>query len=77
MTERDRTAAEHEALRARLAALSAASLRISASLDLETVLTEVVESARALTGARFGGITTIDEAGAPQNFVTSGAMPPA
>ena len=72
MTERKPTAAEHEALRARVSALSAASLRISASLDLETVLNEVVDSARALTGARFGAIATIDEAGAPQDFVTSG-----
>ena len=37
-------------LSARISALGAASLRISASLDLETVLNEVVESARALTG---------------------------
>ena len=72
MTESKPTAAEHEALRARVSALSAASLRISASLDLETVLNEVVDSARALTGARFGAIATIDEAGAPQDFVTSG-----
>ena len=72
MTDRDRTAAENEALRARISALSAASLRISASLDLETVLNEVVESARTLTGARYGAIATIDEAGAPQDFVTSG-----
>ena len=72
MTERAPTAAEHEALRARLAALSAASLRSSASLDLETVLTEVVESARTLTGARFGAIATIDETGTPRDFVTSG-----
>ena len=72
MTESKPTAAEHEALRARVSALSAASLRISASLDLETVLNEVVGSARALTGARFGAIATIDEAGAPQDFVTSG-----
>ena len=36
------------------------------------VLNEVVESARALTGARYGAIATIDEAGAPQDFVTSG-----
>ena len=41
-----------------------------ASLDLETVLNAVVESARA--GARFGAIATIDEPGAPQDFVTSG-----
>ena len=72
MTESAPTAAEHEALRARLAALCAASLRISASLDLETVLTEVVESARTLTGARFGAIATIDETGTPRDFVTSG-----
>ena len=72
MTERKPTAAEHEALGARVSALSAASLRISASLDLETVLNEVVDSARALTGARYGAIATIDEAGAPQDFVTSG-----
>ena len=72
MTDYDRTAAENAALRARISALSAASLRISASLDLETVLNEVVESARALTGARYGAIATIDEAGAPQDFVTSG-----
>ena len=72
MTDRDRTAAENAALRARISALSAASLRISASLDLETVLNEVVGSARALTGARYGAIATIDETGAPQDFVTSG-----
>ena len=72
MTERDPAAAENEALRARISALSAASVRISASLDLETVLNEVVDSARALTGARLGAITTIDEAGAPQDFVTAG-----
>ena len=72
MTDRDQTAAENAALRARISALSAASLRISASLDLETVLNEVVESARALTGARYGAIATIDEAGVPQDFVTSG-----
>ena len=72
MSEPDRTAAENEVLRARISALSAASLRISASLDLETALDEVAESARALTGARYAAIATIDEAGAPQDFVTSG-----
>ena len=30
------------------------------------------ESARALTGARYGAIATIDDAGVPQDFVTSG-----
>ena len=56
----------------RVSTLSAALLRISASLDLETVLREIVESARMLTGARYGTIVTIDEKGAPQDFVTSG-----
>ena len=72
MTDHEPAADEIAALRARISALSAASLRISASLDLEMVLNEVVESARALTGARYGAIATIDEAGAPQDFVTSG-----
>ena len=48
--------AEIQALRERLSRLSAAVLRISSSLDLDTVLREVVESARALTGARYGVI---------------------
>ena len=43
---------ENEALRNRTARLTAAILRISASLDVDTVLQEVVDSARALTGTR-------------------------
>ncbi len=56
----------------RLTVLSRASLRISASLDVGTVLREVVEGARELTGAHYGCITTIDEQGSPEGFVTSG-----
>ena len=59
-------------LRQRISALSAAILRISASLDLDTVLGEVLESARGLTGARYGIITTIDETGEARDFVSSG-----
>ena len=59
-------------LRERFSRLSAASLRISASLDLNTVLQEIAESVRALTGARYGAIVTIDEAGQPEEFITSG-----
>ena len=62
----------NEAPREPTSGLTAALLRISASLDLDTVLREVIESARALTGARYGAIATIDETGAPQDFVTSG-----
>ena len=55
---------EIAALRERISRLNAAILRISASLDLDTVLPEVVDSARALTGARYGMIATVDEGGA-------------
>ena len=64
-----------EASRERISTLSAAILRINASLDVDTVLREVVMSARALTAARYGVIATVDEAGAPQEFVISGFPP--
>ena len=63
---------ENEALRDRVSRLSSAILRISESLDLGTVLREVVDGARALTGARFGGVTTVSDSGQVQEFVTSG-----
>ena len=47
-------------------------LRISASLDLETVLQEVADGACELTGARCGCIVTVDESGTPGDFFTSG-----
>ena len=72
MNRHDALQREVEALRAQISALSAASLRISASLNLETVLDEVATSARALTGARYAAIATIDETGTPVDFVTSG-----
>ena len=72
MNSPDTLKRENEALRERISTLSAAMLRISGSLDLDTALHEIVESARALTGARYGAITTIDEAGQPRDFVTSG-----
>ncbi len=59
-------------LRERTSKLSTAILRISTSLDIDTVLDEIVATARALTGARYGMITTVDAAGQPQDFVTSG-----
>ena len=71
MNDRDPTGPSDD----RISRLSAAILRISQSLDLATVLEEVVESARALTGARLGVITTIDEQGEVQDFVTSGLSP--
>ena len=66
---------ENAALRERISTLSAAILRISASLDLDTVLREVVDSARALTGARYGMIATVDERGSILEFIAPGLTP--
>ena len=72
MNDSNRLGKENAALRERMSKLSAAILRISASLDPDTVLQEVVDSARALTGARYGIIVTVDDAGAIQDDVASG-----
>ena len=63
------------ALRDRLSRLSEASLRINETLDLDAVLQGVIDSARSLAGATYGGISTIDEAGLDRDFVTSGVTP--
>ena len=65
MTQPNDSRGGSDAVGGRAAALSAAILRINASLDLDAVLREVVESARALTGARYGVIAIVDEAGVP------------
>ncbi len=72
MRRRDSPAQTTEALQKLVSNLSAATLRIGASLDLDTVLRETAEGARALTGARFGAVATADESGRPLEFVTSG-----
>ena len=72
MTTSDDPGGDIQALRERLSQLSEASLRICESLDVDTVLREVVESARALTGAGCSGITTMDASGHLQDFVTAG-----
>ncbi len=75
MSDRDPAGPGSGTSDARISRLSAAILRISQSLDLATVLEEAAESARALTGARSGVITTIDERGEVQDLVTSGLPP--
>ena len=75
MTESDRRDPDAGAPGTPVSKLSAAVLRISASLDVDTVLREVVESARALTDARLGVIATVDEGGRPQGHVVSGLTP--
>ena len=63
---------ENRALRERLALLSQASLSINESLDFDTVLQGVLDSARSLTGARYGVIALHDEAGNAGDFLSSG-----
>ncbi len=63
---------EIAALRERLSRLSEASLHITEDLDLDAVLQGVLDGARSLTGARMGGITTLDDSGQLQDFITSG-----
>ena len=75
MVNSDEHGLEIEALRERLSRLSEASLRINESLDLDTVLQEVVDSARALTDSPYGVIITLDDSGLPKDFVTSGMTP--
>ena len=72
MNRHDELMRENEALRDRLARLSDANLRISESLDFDTVLQEVVDSARALTSSRYGAITVFKEAGQTPDFIVSG-----
>ena len=66
---------ENAALRDRLSRLSQASLRINESLDFDTVLQRVLDSACSLTGARYGVITLLNESGRIQDFLYSGLTP--
>ncbi len=58
-----------------LARLAEAVLGINEDLDLEVVLQGVVDGARSLTDARYGAITTLDDAGNLQDLVISGLAP--
>ena len=75
MTRTDDSRRENESLRARMAALHTAVLRINSSLDLDTVLREVMDSARGLADARYGVIVTVDDDGVPQDCIFSGLTP--
>ena len=72
LTGIDELRRRNEALEERISRLTAAILRVSASLNLDTVLQEIVDSARALTGARYGFIMTMDDRGRLQELVSSG-----
>ncbi len=63
---------ETEALRERLSRLSEASIRITEDLDLDTVLQEVLDGARSLTGATRGCLLVLDESAQLESFLASG-----
>ena len=66
------TATEIGAFRERLTALAQAGLRINESLDLDTVLQEVLDCARSLTGAEYGIIALMDDERSMQQLLWSG-----
>ena len=74
-TTDDRTTPGMQALQHRLTELSEASLRINEDLDYHGVLEEVTNSARTLTGARYGATTVLDASNGLEEFVTSGLTP--
>ena len=59
-------------LRERLSRLSEASLRVNESLDFDSVLQGILQSARLLTEARYGVLTLLDDQGAVQDYQSSG-----
>lgn len=67
--------AEIELLRDRLSSLSRLSVRVASSLELETVLQEVVDAACELTGARYGALAVFGESGRITEFITHGVTP--
>jgi len=75
MKPADELIQENEALRDRLSRLSRASLRINESLDFDDVLQSVLDSARSLTGARFGILTLLDDTGQADDYLSSGLTP--
>ena len=73
MGPRNEPTTESEAsLRERLAMLSKASLLINESLDFDTVLQGALDSARSLTGARYGVMTLMEDGGRVGDFLSSG-----
>ena len=63
---------ENQELRERLSRLSEAGLRITEESDLDTLLQEVLDRARSLTGATRGGMTIVDKTGEAADFISFG-----
>ena len=75
LEEADRLRREIDALRNRLTRMREASLRINESLNLPTVLQEVIDSACSLTGARYGALVAVADSGEIETLITSGITP--
>ena len=75
MSQSDTPRPETEPPRDRLSRLSEASLRINESLDFDTVLQGVLDSARDLTRSRYGVFILLDDAGQMREFFGSGMTP--
>ena len=73
--EADRMRREIDMLRDRLSGMSDATLRITDGLDLGSVLQEVIDGARSLTGARYGALLVLDPHGGIEDLITSGITP--
>jgi signal transduction histidine kinase len=58
-----------------LRALHEAELALTSDLTLETVLRRIVDLARELTGARYGALAVVDDAGHIVRFLTAGLTP--
>jgi len=63
---------ENDRLSRRLSQLSDLSRRITSTLDLETVLRDVITAACDLTDARYGALGVFDEQGVVEQFITHG-----
>ena len=61
-----------QALQERLSNLCQTWLRISAGVDFDAVMQEVLDGARSLTGAKYAVITLLGNEGQIQTFLTSG-----
>ena len=72
MNQSDTPSPETQSPRDRLSRLSEARLRINGTLEFDNVLQEVVESARTLTGARYGMMATLDQSGGSERLFSSG-----
>ena len=75
MTSLDFSSQEINVLKECLLRLKSVVLRVNGSLDLNTVLREIIEITRELTGAACGVITALGETGLVEDVVLSGFTP--